>query len=174
MLQAFATQFLSSAKVVGLLLSIVKATRVRRRARLLRRDRAARRIVWLMRHVSAQRRVERLTRRHAWWSLLSETFPMGAARAARAPHASDGAPAADLPSLRLPLTPSSDADVASMAFASPSVASPTANAELVLDRSLLRGGAVLPLAKQHSTPEGLCQMGHARTTPTSGTPSGTP
>ena len=72
MLHTFVAEFLSSAKLLGLVLSILKADRVRRGARDLRRDRACHRIVYHMRLYVARRRVTRLQHKDAWRQLLTE------------------------------------------------------------------------------------------------------
>ena len=74
LMQTFLAEFLSSAKLMILVLSILKADRVRRGARALRRERAVRKIVQWMRRLVAHRRVGKLQRNHAWWSLLSNAL----------------------------------------------------------------------------------------------------
>ena len=63
-LQAFGYSFLHSAKMLTLLASLIKAGRVRRRLRALRRRRAQRRIIFAARRYLARRSVERLHRRN--------------------------------------------------------------------------------------------------------------
>jgi hypothetical protein len=77
LLQAFLAHFARSIKVLGLLLSTFKATRVRRGARALRRDRAARRITLLLRRQLAARRVNQLRQKHAWRTLLDDLVLTG-------------------------------------------------------------------------------------------------
>jgi len=98
--QAFIGAYLSSAKVLGLVLSILKADRVRRGARALRRERACRTIVLAMRRLVVRRRVTRLQAKHAWWRALSDTFARAGGRPSIAPQ--------DTPS---PRSPTSRADV---------------------------------------------------------------
>ena len=69
-MQAFIAEFLFSAKVVGLVLSILKAHRVRRAAEELRRESACRSVVHFFRRVVAHRRVERLQQKDAWLMML--------------------------------------------------------------------------------------------------------
>ena len=70
--QAFVLNFLTSAKVIGLVMSAYKAARVRRGALALRRDRAARKIVGLFRRAQVAGQVSRLCQRHAWSTLMSD------------------------------------------------------------------------------------------------------
>ena len=63
-LQAFGYSFLHSAKMLTLLASLIKAGRVRRRLRALRRRRAQRRIIFAARRYLARRSVERLHRKN--------------------------------------------------------------------------------------------------------------
>ena len=70
LMQAFIAEFLFSAKVVGLVLSILKAHRVRRAAEELRRESACRSVVHFFRRVVAHRRVERLQQKDAWLMML--------------------------------------------------------------------------------------------------------
>ena len=66
------------SQVLVLLLSALKAVRVRRGARALRRDRAARKIVLLLRRQLAQRKVTDLRHKHAWWTVLNDVLAYGA------------------------------------------------------------------------------------------------
>ena len=74
LLQAFTANFLSSAKVLGLVLSAIKAARVRRGARALRREHAARKIVLLLRRQLANRKVNKLRHKNAWWTVLQDSL----------------------------------------------------------------------------------------------------
>lgn len=74
LMQTFLSEFLSSAKLLGLVLSILKSHRVRRGARALRRDRAVRKIVQSLRRLVVHRRVGHLQRKHAWWTLLTDAL----------------------------------------------------------------------------------------------------
>ena len=74
LMQAFIANFLSSFKVIGLVLSAIKAARVRRGAAALRRDRAARKILALLRRAASRNRVSRLAHKHAWSQVLSDNL----------------------------------------------------------------------------------------------------
>ena len=80
-MSAFTAHFFSSAKALGLVLSAVRAARMRRRVVKLRRERAARVITVCFQRHHARRKLSRIQQRNGWLRVLDDLLhpsPQGA------------------------------------------------------------------------------------------------